>query len=226
MRVTILAAMFTAGVAATASAQGQPRFQVGPVARVDHVSLEGGAGGATFSAGMTAGVRLGRFLGVEAEITQASRQIERSYEGWFISYATSPNATREEIERMAPTARRTLGYAPGLGFSGAVVLHGQAARGVRIGARAGFSARRYHETSSYVMLTIPNGIDPARNARDFASEAHSRTRGGLLFGADAEIDLTRDVSLVPDVRFVYGGPAQVGNKYRESGLGLRAVWGF
>jgi hypothetical protein len=226
MRVSVLAAVVAAGVAATAAAQGQPRFQVGPVARVDRISLEGGAGGATFSAGLTAGVRLGRFLGVEAEITRASRRIERSYEGWFISYATNPNATREEIERMAPTARRTLGYAPGLGWSGAFVVWGQASPRVRLGARAGFSARRYNQTSSYVMLTIPDGIDPARIARDFASEAHSRTRGGLLVGADAEIDLTKNVSLVPDVRLVYGGPARVGNKYREFGLGLRAGWSF
>ena len=32
--------------------------------------------------------------------------------------------------------------------------------------------------------------------------------------------------MLPEVRFVYGGPAQIGNKHREAGLGARGIWRF
>ena len=127
---------------------------------------------------------------------------------------------------MAPTARRTFGHAPGLGWSGALVARGRVAERVTMAARIGIAARRYTETSSYVVLTIPAGVDPARVARDFQDTAWSRTRGGLLFGMDAAIGVTNQLSIVPDVRFVYGGPARVGNNYREFGVGIRAGWRF
>jgi len=226
MRPMILQAALAITVAASASAQELPRFEVGPVARLDRVWLEGGAGGSTVAAGLAATVRLWRGLGIEAEVTQASREIGRSYEGRFISYTQDRNATRAEIEAMAPTARRTLGYAPGLGSSGALVIRGRAARRVTMAARVGLLARRYNQTSSYVVLTIPEGVDLARVARDFQDSTASRTRGGLLLGADAAIDLTDHLGIVPDLRFVYGGPAQVGNNYREFGFGTRVAWGF
>jgi len=225
MRSVILPAILAITVA-EASAQELPRFEVGPIARLDRVSLEGGAGGGTVAAGFGGSVRLWRGLGIEAEVTQAEGEIGRSYEGWFISYTPDRNATRAEIEAMAPTARRTLGYAPSLGWSSALVVRGKAAERMTMAARVGLSARRYNETSSYVILTIPEGVDPARVARDFHDSAASRTRGGLLLGVDAAIELTEKMSIVPDLRFVYGGPAQVGNKYREFGFGTRVVWRF
>ena len=69
----------------------------GPVLRLDKVFIEGNASGSTTVAGAVATVRLSRTYAVEAEITQASGRIARSYEGWFVSYATSPNASREEM---------------------------------------------------------------------------------------------------------------------------------
>jgi hypothetical protein len=211
---------------AEASAQQLPRFEVGPTARFDRVSLEAGAGGGSVAVGFTGSVRLWRGLGIEAEVTQAGGEISRSYEGRFVSYTQNRNATRAEIEAMAPTARRTLGYAPGLGWSGALVVRGRAAERMTMAAGVGLSARRYRETSSYVILTIPEGVEPARVARDFQDSAAARTRGGLLFGVDAAIALTDHLGIVPDLRFVYGGPAQVGNKYREFGFGTRVAWCF
>ncbi len=225
MTSLILPAVLAITVAG-ASAQELPRFEVGPTARLDKVSLEGGAGGGIVAVGFAGSVRLWRGLGIEAEVTQAGGEISRSYEGWFVSYNQDRDATRAEIEAMAPTARRTLGYAPGLGGSGALVFRGRAAERLTMAARVGLSARRYNQTSSYVILTIPEGIDPARVARDFQDSTASRTRGGLLFGVDAAIALTDRLGIVPDLRFVYGGPAQVGNKYRELGFGTRVVWRF
>jgi len=38
--------------------------------------------------------------------------------------------------------------------------------------------------------------------------------------------VTRHLSLAPEVRFIYSGPARIGDKYRECGAGLRAAWRF
>ena len=225
-RQLALVAVFAVGLPSVVFAQGRPRFQVGPVAHIDKVSIEGGAGGSVFAAGAGAELRIFRGFGIEAEITQASGDIGRSYEGWFVSFNQDRNATRAEIEALAPTARRALGYAPGLGGATALVFRGQARGRVTMAARGGFSWRRYEDTSDFTVLTIPDGIDPARVAPYFTDSTASRTRGGLLLGFDAAIALTDRISIAPEVRFVYSGPAQVGNKYREFGFGTRAMWRF
>jgi len=111
---------------------------------------------------------LSKRYAVDAEITQASGLIERSYEGWFVSYATNPSATREEIEHLAPIARRSLGYAPGFGWTAAFRAGGDITRRVALNARAGVAARNYAQTSRYTVLGIPEGVDP------LASRAISR----------------------------------------------------
>jgi hypothetical protein len=226
MRPTLLAAVIVLVVGNSASAQTAARFEVGPVLRLDKVFIEGDTSGTTTVAGALTTVRLSRTYAVEAEITQASGRIERSYEGWFVSYATSPNASREEIERLAPTARRSLGYEPGLGGSAAFVARGAISRRVALGARVGVTARDYLQTSTFTILTIPDGVDPSRVARDFQDTSSHKLRGGLLFGLDGSVALTRRLSVTPEVRVVYGGPARIGDKYRELGVGLRGSWGF
>jgi hypothetical protein len=32
--------------------------------------------------------------------------------------------------------------------------------------------------------------------------------------------------VAPELRFVYGAPARIGNKHREAGFGARATWRF
>jgi hypothetical protein len=211
---------------ATAYSQPTSRFELGPVARLDRVFLEGGASGGTGVAGVVASYRLWKTYGVEAEITGASNEVERSHEGWFISYAQGPNLTREEIERLAPVARRSLGYTHGLGWTTAFVARGEISPRVRIAGRAGISARRYTETSSYTILSMPEGVDPGRVARDFQDTSLNRTRGGLLLGVDASFAVTDRFNVAPELRFVYGGPARVGNNYRELGVGARGTWRF
>lgn len=226
MRPIVLTVLFITGFVTAASAQPAPRFAFGPVVRLDHVFVEGGASGGTAVAGVVTSFRISRTFGVEAELTSASNRIDRSYEGWFISYAEGPNLTREEIERLAPVARRSLGYAPGVGWSGALVARGDVSPRVSLAARAGLSARRYVETSAYTILSVPEGVDPGRVSRDFRDSSQSRTRGGLLVGVDASVAVTDHLSVAPELRFVYGGPARIGNKHRELGLGARGVWRF
>jgi hypothetical protein len=225
MRLILLTAGLVLGFVTGAAGQ-TPRFELGPVVRLDQVFIEGGAGGGTTTAGVVANFRISKTYGVEAELTTASNRIERSYEGWFISYAKGPNASREEIERLAPTARRSLGYVPGVGWSAAFVARGEISRRVSLAGRVGISARDYLETSSYTILTIPEGVDPARVARDFKDSSRHRTRGGLLLGVDIPVAVTDHLSIAPEVRLVYGGPARIGDKHRELGLGARATWRF
>ena len=226
MRQAALVAVLAVGSPSAGLAQGSSRFQLGPVARIDNVSLEAGAGSAVFAGGASAEFRIARSFAIEAEITRAARDIGRSYEGWFVSFNRDPNATRGEIEALAPTARRTLGYAPGLGWAAALVTRGRVGERVTMAVRVGVAVRRYEETSTYTVLNIPAGVDPGWVARQFIHSAASPTRGGLLLGFDAAVALTDRLSIVPEVRYVYSGPAQVGNKYREIGLGTRAMWRF
>jgi hypothetical protein len=212
--------------AATAAAQSPSRFTLGPVARLDRVSLDGHTKGTTPVAGVAASVRVSKAIAVEGELTGATRDIARSYEGWFISYAQGPNVSREEAERLAPTARRRLDYEPGLGGAGMIVARAATSARVSVAGRLGASARRYNERSSYLVLTIPEGVDPARVARDFEPQAVRTVRGGLLAGVDVDIALTGRFTLAPQMRFVYSGPAGVGNEHRELGLGITGRWQF
>jgi hypothetical protein len=208
-----------------ASGQAAPRFGVGPVVRADKVMVESGLDAVVPVFGLTASARLSKTWGVEGEITGASGDFSRSYEGWFVSYAP-PNSTRAEIERLAPTARRTMAYLPGLGGSVAVTARGGSRGRAGVVVRLGMAFRRYTETSDFTILTIPEGIDPVRVAASFGSERTGRSRGGLLAGVEAPIRLAGQLTVSPEVRYVYGGPARVGEKHREVSLGIRAGWGF
>ena len=112
MRLILLTTSLVLGVVAPALCQPASRFELGPVFRVDTVFIEGGASGGTPATGVATTFKISKAYGVEAELTRAWHRIERSYEGWFVSYVQGPNPTRQEIERLAPIARRSLGYAP------------------------------------------------------------------------------------------------------------------
>ena len=135
--------------AATAAAQPPSRFTLGPVARLDRVSIDGHTTGTTPVAGVAASVRVSKAIAVEGELTGAAQDIARSYEGWFISYAQGPNVSREEAERLAPTARRRLDYEPGAGVAGMIVARTAAHARISVSGRLGASARRYTERSDY-----------------------------------------------------------------------------
>ena len=108
MRLIFLTTLLAPGFVTAVSAQPASRFEIGPVVRLDNVFIEGDASGGTTAAGVVTTFRISKAYGVEAELTRASNRIERSYDGWFISYARDPNATPEQIERLAPIARRSL----------------------------------------------------------------------------------------------------------------------
>jgi hypothetical protein len=223
---TLLTTLLVLVGAASAAAQSPSRFTLGSVARVDRVWLDGDTKGTTPVAGVAASVRISTAIAVEGELTGATHDIARSYDGWFVSYAQGPNISREEAERLAPRARRTLDFEPGAGVAGMIVARAAASPRISVAGRVGASARRYLERSSYLVLTIPEGVDPARVARDFQSSAVETVRGGLLAGVDLDIALTRRFTLAPQMRFVYSGPAGFGSEHRELGLGVTGRWQF
>ncbi len=227
MRTFWVTTALVLGSVPVAFAQPSPRFDVGPVVRADRVMVESGLTTVMPVIGLVGSVRFSKTWGMEGEITQASGSFSRSYEGWFVSYAP-PNSTRAEIERLAPTARRTLGYVPGVGGSVAVTARGGSTGRADVVFRLGLAFRNYTETSDHTILTIPEEIDPARVAASgvFTNQRVDRSRGGLLFGLEVPIRLVRQLTVSPDVRYVYGGPARIGEKHRELSLGVRAGWGF
>ena len=86
MRHTLLSTLIVLGTVTAAGAQPTSRFEVGPVMRLDHVYVEGGASGRTTVAGLATTFRITKSYAVEVEVTQAANRIERSYEGTFVSY--------------------------------------------------------------------------------------------------------------------------------------------
>jgi hypothetical protein len=226
MRPIVLTAFLLLGYVTSASAQTASRFEIGPVVRLDHVFVEGDMTGRSTVAGVVGTFKLSKTFGVEGEITQASNQLQQSREGWFVSYVTTPNPTREEIERMAPTVLIARGLEPGIGWSAAFVARGDVVPRVSLAARVGLSARDYVESETYTILRFPDGVDPQRVANDYQNRSFNRARGGLLLGLDSSVVLTKHLSVTPELRIVYGGSAQIGNKYREVGLGARGTWRF
>ena len=53
-----------------------------------------------------------------------------------------------------------------------------------------------------------------------------RGRGGLLFGGSVPVRIAGRLHVVPEVRWVWGGPARIGNNYDEGSIGARVVWKF
>ena len=231
MRTTLLITSLLLGSAtfATSAAAQTPspsRFAVAAVARIDHVYVDGHTDGTTPVGGVAASVRVSRAIAIEGELTGATREIARSYEGTFVSYAPSGSTSREEFERFAPRARRTLAYVPHLGAAAMVVARTAVNPRVGLAGRVGVASRGYSERSSYEVLSIPEGVDPARVARDFQPQTVETVRGGLLLGVDVDLGLTARFTLPLQMRVVYSGPAEWANQHREVGVGVSGRWQF
>ena len=230
MRTLCLVTMLIVGGAASDSlAQTPSRFTVGPVARVERVAVEAGLESTMSVFGATAAVQLSKVWGLEGEVTQANgREFVHGYEGILQTFA-SPNAPIEEIERLGVKARWRYGYRPGIGGSVAVTARGQVNERVDLVLRVGLATRKYRETATISILSIPPGIDPTQVVTVSFGDGTglSKTnRGGLLFGFDVPLTVTGRLTVSPSLHYVYGGPASIGNKHREISFGVRVAWGM
>jgi len=208
---------------APASAQVGERLEIAAVVRTDRVSFEGRQHARLPVAGAAIAYRVWRDMRIEAEVTTASGESRRSYEGDFISYA-GPSASREEFLRTAVIARRTMVNRPGLGFATAVAVETRDLRRVNLGLRAGVSFRQYSYIDDMTILRVPEGVTVERAEASLPDGAGRRGRGGLLFGLSVPVRIVGRLHVAPDVRWVWGGPARVGNNYGEGTIGARVVW--
>jgi hypothetical protein len=222
--VLVVTIVSLAGVA-SASAQIHERLEISGIVRSDRVSFEGGQNARLPVTGAAVSYRLWKDMRIEAEVTTASGESRRSYEGDFISYA-GPEATRAEIERMAVIARRTTTNKPGLGFATAVAVESRDLGRVNVAVRAGVSVRQYQYFEDMTILRVPEGVTVEQAEYALPDSGGRRARGGLLFGLGVPVRIVGQLHVVPEVRWVWGGPAQIGSNYDEGTVGARLAWKF
>jgi hypothetical protein len=210
---------------APASAQGSERLALAAVMRADRVSFEGNQNARLPVTGVAIGYRVWGNVAIEAEITIASGESRRSYEADFISYA-GPGATREEYLRMAVIARRTTVHKAGAGFSTAVAVETREPGRVNLALRAGVSVRQYGYADEIAVLRVPDGVTFEQAEAAMPDARGHRARSGLLMGASVPVRIAAQLHVAPEVRWVWGGPARIGNNYDEAAIGVRALWRF
>ena len=211
--------------AGPAWAQVNDRLQIAAVARVDRASFESGQSARLPVTGAAVSYRLWRALRIEGEITTASGESRRSYEGDFISYAGA-DATREEILQKAVIARRTTVNRAGLGFAATAALEPRQPGRVNLALRAGVSVRRYDYLDDMTILRVPEGVTVEQAQLALPGGSGRRARSGLLVGASVPVRIAGNLHLAPEVRWVWGGPARIGNNYDEAAAGARISWKF
>ena len=225
MRHVLALCLVWLGGVASVSAQVSERLEIAAIVRTDRVSFEGGQNARLPVTGVGVAYRLWRNMRLEGEVTMASGESRSSYEGDFISYA-EPGATREEFQRMAVIARRTTVNKAGLGFATAVAVETRERGRVNLILRAGISLRRYDYIEDTTVLRVPEGVTVEQAESAMPDGRGQRGRSGLLFGASVPIRIAGRLHVAPDVRWVWGGPARIGNNYDEGIVGARVLWKF
>lgn len=223
-RILVLGVASLAGVA-PASAQAIGRLEAAAIVRADRVSFEANQHAVLQVAGAAVAYRFWRGLRIEGEVTAASGESRRSYDGDFVSYA-APGASREEIQRMSIIARRTTINRPGAGAAAAVAVETSQPGRVNLGLRAGVSVRQYSYVDDMTILRVPEGVTFAQAEATLPDGSGRRARSGILLGLSVPVRAVGRVYVTPEVRWVWGGPARVGRNYDEATLGARVGWKF
>jgi hypothetical protein len=225
MRHVLLVAIASLGAVTSASAQVSERLELAAIVRTDRVSFEGSQNARLPVTGAGVSYRVWRDLRIEGEVTMASGESRRSYEADFFSYAT-PGSGREEYDRMAVIARRTIVNKAGLGVATALAIETRQPGRFNLALRAGVSGRQYHYTDQRTILRVPDGFTVEQAKATMPDAAGRRARGGLLFGASVPVRIIGRLHVAPEVRWVWSGPAMVGNNYDEGTVGARVLWKF
>jgi len=223
LKTTLLAAaMLAAGVVST-EAQQVGRFYAGVNLGAHHESADR-VTGTTSAAGVTAGFRLTRAIGVEVDFSRPHSELSIEYTGTSVSFA-GPGASREEIERLA-VVTRFINSRQVLSTVSAGVAYYIPASG-RWSPRLflGVTNHRARERTELIHLSIPEGIDPERVRRTMPEQApFIRNLGGLTIGGSVGFAVTRHLSIAPDLRYDYGSIGdEINNVLRTS---VRVLWSF
>jgi hypothetical protein len=225
MRAVIGAAVLGTMCSTTAYAQSPGLWYAGTAAGVVRVAAEEVNPGGTSSIGAVFGVRLTPAFSIEVEAARGLGDLDRDFAGRFISFA-GPSASFEERERLSVTVQRITRWRPG--FSGTVVAMWRPHVTGRVGGAlfAGVTGTRYDESDRHVVLDIPVEVNrtEADIHRMLPDTSRSIVRGGLTIGLLIPVRLTRNVTVAPDVRYLWGS---IGDEiYTTVRAGARLLWGF
>ena len=127
----------------------------------------------------------------------------RSYTGPSVSFA-GPGASYDEIVRRSVVTRFDKSQEVSATLSVVVVIRPAPGKRLTPGLILGVTNHRVRDRTVYTPVAIPKGIDPRHPSVVGSTETHSRNIGGPTFGANLAIALTRQLSIVPDVRYDYG----------------------
>jgi hypothetical protein len=216
-RACWLTAVVLAVVPSAAQGQGLRGYVGASVGT--HAERSEWADGRSPAMGILGGVRFARDWSAEVELARPTRSFVEERTCQCYSFAT----TRQDFDRLAVTE---------LLHEEREVLHSLTMGAVyhpRVPGRwtprlfMGVTRHQVREIYSATVLTIPEGIDPARVNRRLSS-ARTRILGGPAFGAGVAFRISPRVSAGTDVRYDYGSMGdQINNVWRTS---VRSVWSF
>jgi hypothetical protein len=211
-------------VGGLAEAQPAGRVYVGATAgpyRVDadHVT------GTLPSAGGLLGVRVGRRVSLEVGVARPVGTLRHEHTGISSSFAPL-GSSFEEIERQGVLTRFTNERVVQAVVSGGVVLHPSDPT-LRVQPRlfVGTTTHFAREVTRLEHLRLPAGVTIEDVTRRHPPQPpRSRGLGSLTFGAGVAIAITRQLSVVPDIRYDYGSIGdEINNMLRTD---VRFMWRF
>jgi hypothetical protein len=226
MRSLAIAGVIVTLSSSQAYGQSASRFYAGVAAATQRVSADDVNSAGTFSIGTVVGVRLTPTFSVEFEANRGLGELSRLYSGRFVSFA-GPDASREDIERLAVTMQSDTRWTPGFGWAVLGMWRSPSSRRVGVAVFAGITSTRYDERRTLTVLDIPAGVDvtEADLHQMLPDERVSCVRGGVTGGVLVPIWLTRQISVAPEIRYTNG--SFIGDEiYNAFRLGARLTWGF
>jgi hypothetical protein len=211
-----------------AIAQTGSRFYVGALAG-PYYSDADRVTGFVNSVGITGGVQLSPWFGLEVDLLRPAGMLVKEYTGTSVSFAAPfpPGTSREEIDRTFVVTRFVNERRPAAVISvGATFRPRTAVRRLTPGLFVGISNHSVRERTVLEHLSLPPGVTLEQVNRTMPPEGDGRRRqlGAITFGGSLAIAVTPHLSIAPDVRFDYGSIGdEINNMLRTS---VRAVWHF
>jgi hypothetical protein len=222
--VYVLVAAVVTAILAAAPATAQSRFHPYAGASVGSFSVSTDeVDGRSVAGGLFGGVSLAKYVDLDVEFVLPADTFTRSYTGPSVSFA-GPGASYDEIVRRAVITRFDKSREVSATLSVVVVLRPVLGERLTPGLILGVTNHRVRDRTASTPVSIPEGIDPQHPSVVGSIETHSRNIGGPTFGANLAIALTRQLSIVPDVRYDYGSIGdEINNSLRTS---VRMQWRF
>jgi hypothetical protein len=179
--------------------------------------------GKSASAGLLAGVPVSRFVDLELDIQLPTSTFTRSYVGVLESLAP-PGSSIAEIERLSVHTRVEKRRDVSANVSVVAVIHPPRTSRVVPALVVGVANQHSRNRTIYTPVRIPEGLDPQHRAARPSDESATRNIGGPTVGGQVAIAITRQLWIVPDVRYDYGSIGdEINNALRTS---VRMVWRF